>query len=418
MKFYDAWGSDLTYPHMAVAWTWAFDTPFSWTKQVASHFGGVRQGMAISWPKVIKDKGGIRNQFHHVIDIVPTILEATGIEPPKVVDGIPQKPIEGVSMMYTFDAKNANAPSTHRTQYFEMMGDHAIYHDGWIASTKVFRLPWDVSGPVPQDPASYPYELYDVTKDWTQCDNVVAKYPDKVKELERLFWEEANKYQVLPLDASFATRVVAPRPNLAAGRTQFTWSGPVTGTPNGDAPSILDSSYTFKAEVEIPQGGADGMIVTQGGRFGGYGFYVLKGKPMFLYNFVDMKRTRWEGPDALAPGTHTLEFDFTYDGLGLGTLAFNNVSGIGRGGTGVLKVDGKEVARQKMDHTIPLIMQWDENFDIGADTGTPVDDKDYQVPFRFTGKLIKLSLTIDRPQLSAADKQKLKATQRNNRASE
>jgi arylsulfatase A-like enzyme len=240
--FYDAWGSDQTYPHVAVAWTWAFDTPFSWTKQVASHFGGTRQGMAISWPKVITDKGGIRNQFHHMIDIVPTILEATGIPAPQVVDGIAQKPIEGVSMMYTFDEKNANAPSTHKTQYFEMLGDHAIYHDGWIASTKVMRLPWDVAGAVPQNPAGYPYELYDLTKDWTQFENVAAKNPAKLKELESLFWAEAAKYQVLPLDASFATRVVAPRPNLAAGRTEFSWSGTITGTPNGDAPSILNSS--------------------------------------------------------------------------------------------------------------------------------------------------------------------------------
>jgi arylsulfatase len=418
LKFYDAWGSDLTYPHMAVAWTWAFDTPFSWTKQIASHFGGIRQGMAISWPKVIKDKGGIRDQFHHMIDIVPTILEATGIDAPKVVDGIPQKPIEGVSMTYTFDAGNANVPSRHRTQYFEMMGDHAIYHDGWIASTKVFRPPWVTTGVVSQDPAGFPYELYDLSKDWTQYENVAAKYPDKLKELERLFWVEANKYQVLPLDASCITRAVAPRPSLATGRTGFTWSGEITGTPNGDAPSILDSSYTFRAEVEIPQGGAEGMIVTQGGRFGGYGFYVLKGKPVFLYNFVDMKRTRWEGPDTLSPGKHTLEFDFRYDGLGMGTLAFNNVSGIGRGGTGVLKVDGKEVSRQTMPYTVPLIWQWDENFDIGADTGTPVNDKDYQVPFRFNGKLNKLTLTIDRPKLSPADIQKLKEAQRNNRVSE
>jgi arylsulfatase len=418
LRLLDAWGSDLTYPHMAVAWTWAFDTPFSWTKQIASHFGGVRQGIAISWPRVIKDRGGIRNQFHHVIDIVPTILEATGIEAPKVVDGIPQKPIEGVSMMYTFDAKNANEPSRHRTQYFEMMGDHAIYHDGWIASTQVMRPPWVVASEVSQDPAGFPYELYDLSKDWTQYENVAAKYPEKLKELERLFWVEANKYQVLPLDASCATRVVAPRPNLAGGRTHFTWSGRITGTPNGDAPSIVDSSFNFRAEVEIPQGGAEGMIVTQGGRFGGYGFYVLKGKPVFLYNLVDLKRTRWEGPDVLSPGKHTLEFDFGYDGLGMGTLAFNNMSGIGRGGTGVLKVDGKEVARQKIEHTMPLLMQWDENFDIGGDTGTPVDDKDYQVPFRFNGKLNKLTLIIDRSKLSPSDIQKLKEAQRNNRVSE
>ncbi|HEY4961168.1 MAG TPA: arylsulfatase [Terriglobales bacterium] len=416
--FYNVWGTDQTYPHMAVAWTWAFDTPFSWTKQIASHFGGVRQGMAVEWPGHITDKGGIRNQFTHVIDIVPTILEATGIQAPDVVDGIPQKPIEGISFMYTFDKANANAPSQHHTQYFEMMGDHAIYHDGWIASTKVMRPPWIMAGAVSQDPAGFPYELYDLTKDWTQFDNVAAKYPDKVKEMDKLFWEEAAKYQVMPLDATVATRLAAPRPNLAAGRTSFTWSGRITGTPNGDAPSILNSSFHYTAEIEVPQGGGDGMIVTQGGRFGGYGFYVLKGKPVFLYNFLDLLRTRWEGPDVLTPGKHNLEFEFKYDGLGAATLAFNNVSGIGQGGIGVLTVDGKAVATQKMEHTIPLIMQWDENFDIGADTGTPVDDQDYQVPFTFNGKLSKLTLNIDRPQLSPADIEKLKAAGRNNRASE
>jgi len=222
----------------------------------------------------------------------------------------------------------------------------------------------------------------------------------------------------MPLDASFATRVLAPRPSLTAGRTQFTWSGEITGTPSGDGPNILNSSFNLRAEVEIPKDRAEGMLVTQGGRFGGYGFYLLKGKPVFLYNFVDVQRTRWEGPDALPPGKHTVEFDFKYDGLGIGTLAFNNVSGIGRGGTGVLKVDGKEVARQRIEHSMPMIMEWDENFDIGADTGTPVDDKDYVVPFRFTGKLNKLTLNIDRPKLSPADVQKLKAAQRNNRMSE
>ena len=426
--FYDVWGTDKTYPHMAVPWTWAFDTPFSWTKQIASHWGGVRQGMAISWPKVIKDKGSIRNQFHHVIDIVPTILEATGIEAPAVVDGIPQKPIEGVSMMYTFEENNANAPSRHTTQYFEMMGDHAIYHDGWIASTKVMRTPWQGLGAVSQDPAGFPYELYDVSKDWTQYENVAAKHPEKLKELEKLFWTEADKYQVLPLDATFATRAVAARPNLAGGRTSFTWSEGVTGTPSGDAPSILNASYNFKAEIDIPggeaplalsppHGTAEGMIVTQGGRFGGYGFYLLKGKPVFLYNFLDLKRERWEGPEVLSSGTHTLEFDFKYDGLGMGTLAYNNASGIGRGGTGVLKVDGREVARQTMEHTMPLIMQWDENFDIGSDTGTPVSD-DYQVPFRLTAKLNKLTLTIDRPKLTLEDEKRLSEAQRNNRMSE
>ena len=416
--FYDVWGSDKTYNHMAVGWTWAFDTPFSWTKQIASHCGGIRQGTAISWPKVITDKGGIRHQFHHVIDIVPTILEATRIKAPKTVDGIKQSPIEGVSMAYTFDKANAKAASRHKTQYFEMFGDHALYHDGWIASTKVIRPPWVTSGPANQDPGNMEWELYDLSKDWTQSDNVAAKHAAKLKRLQDMFWVEAKKYNVLPLDASVATRLVTPRPSITAGRNVFTYAGEFTGTPNGDAPSVLNASYNFKAEVEVPQGGVEGMIVTQGGRFGGYGFYVVKGKPVFLWNLVDLKRIRWEGPEALSPGKHTLEFDFKYDGLGIATLAFNNMSGIGRSGTGVLKVDGREVARQTMEHTIPLILQWDENFDVGADTGTPVDDGDYQVPFRFTGKINKLTLTIDRPKLSPDDIKKLEQAQRNNKASE
>jgi arylsulfatase len=411
-EFYDVWGSDQTYNHMAVPWAWAFDTPFSWTKQVASHFGGVRQGMAISWPKVITDKGSIRHQFHHVIDIVPTILEATGIRAPEVVDGIKQSPIEGVSMMYTFDAKNANAPSTHTTQYFEMMGDHAIYHDGWIASTKVMRPPWDISGGLGLDPATYPWELYHVATDWTQTKDVAATHPEKLKELQALFWQEARKYQVLPLDSSVVTRMIVPRPSITAGRNVFTWTAPLTGTPNGDAPNVLNASYSFKAQIEVPQGGGDGMLITQGGRFAGYGLYVLKGKPVFLWNLVDMNRVRWESPEVLSPGKHVIEFDFQYDGLGMGTLAFNNLSGVGRGGTGVLKVDGKVVATRKMERTLPFTLAWDENLDVGSDTGTPVNDADYQTPFAFTGRIEKITLSIDRPQLSPADIQKLQHAQR------
>jgi arylsulfatase A-like enzyme len=417
--FYDAWGTDRTYNHMAVGWTWAFDTPFTWTKQIASHFGGTRQGVAISWPSHITDLGGIRNQFHHIIDIVPTILEVTGIPAPTVVNGIPQRPIEGVSMAYTFDKANANAPSTHHTQYFEMMGDHALYHDGWIASTKVIRPPWEVIGPVNQDPLNnVTWELYDVSKDWTQDNDVASDNPEKLKELQGLFLEEAHKYDVLPLDASVATRLVAPRPNITAGRSEFTYTRPMTGIPQGDSPLLLNCSYTITADVEIPDGGAEGMILTSGGRFGGYGFYLLKGKPVFLWNLVDLKRIRWEGPESLSPGKHNLEFDFKYEGLGPETLALNNLSGIGQPGTGVLKVDGKEVATQKMDHTIPLIMQWDETFDIGSDTGTPVDDEDYQVPFKFTGKLNKLTIKIDRPQLSPEDEKRLMEAERNNKTSE
>ena len=403
--FYDVWGTDRTYNHMSIGWAWAFDTPFSWTKQIVSHFGGTRQGMAISWPKVITDKGGIRTQFHHVIDIVPTILEAAHIKQPTMVDGIKQSPIEGVSLMYTFDKKNANAPSTHKTQYFEMFADRAIYNDGWIASTKVMRPPWVTVAKLPS-PENYPWELYDLRNDWTQYEDVAAKNPAKLKEMQDLFWKEAQKYQVLPLDSSLAARLVTPRPSLSAGRTSFTWTRPITGVPNGDAPSVLNASYNFKADVEIPQGGAEGMLITQGGRFGGYGFYVVKNKPVFTWNLVDLKRVRWEGPE-LTPGKHVLEFDFKYDGLGAATIAFGNLSGVGASGTGVLKVDGNAVATEKMEHTIPFILQWDELLDIGSDTGTPVDDDDYATPFTFTGKLNKVSLNIERPKLSPEDVKRL-----------
>jgi Sulfatase len=415
-NYYDLWGSDQTYPHMSVAWSWAFDTPFKWTKQIASHFGGTRQGMAISWPGHITDVGGIRNQFHHVIDIVPTILEAAGLPAPVEVDGIAQGPIEGVSMAYTFDKANANAPSRHHTQYFEMMGDRAIYQDGWIASTTPLRPPWDITGATTLDPANaFKWELYNVTKDWTQANDLAASRPDKLKQLQDLFWEEASKYQVLPLDSSVAARLIAPRPNLTAGRTLFTYSGELTGIPHGDAPSLLDTSYTITAEVEIPQGGAEGMLLTEGGRFGGFGFYLLKSKPLFVWNLLDLERVRWESPQPLSPGKHTLVFDFEYEGEGLASLA-SGIGGIGKGGVGVLKVDGKEVATQKMAHTIPLILQWDETFDVGADTGTPVDDQDYQVPFRFTGKLDKLTLQLKPVGLNAADRKLLQEKSRRNNA--
>ena len=292
-----------------------------------------------------------------------------------------------------------------------MMADRAIYHDGWIASTKVVRPPWEVVGAVNPDPANnVTWELYDMSKDWTQHDDVVAANPAKLKELQDLFWSEAEKYQVLPLDASVAPRVITPKPSLAAGRNTFTYAGEVTGIPPGDAPNLLDASYTITADVEVPRD-AQGMINTNGGRFGGYGFYLLRGKPVFVWNLFDFKRVRWEGPK-LSPGKHTLVFEFKYEGLGIETLAFNNVSGIGQAGTGVLRVDGKIVSTQKMEHVVPLILQWDETFDVGADTGTPVDDRDYQVPFEFTGKLTKLTLSIDRPKLTPDDVKKLEAAER------
>ncbi len=408
MKFYDYWGSEQTYNHMAVPWSWAFCTPFSWTKQVASHFGGTRQGMAVSWPNRIKDTGGTRWQFHHIIDVVPTILEAAGITQPDVVDGIKQSPIEGVSFAYTFDKANEKAPSTHKTQYFEMMGDHAIYHDGWIASTKVVRPPWILAAAANPDPLNNcTWELYDLSTDWTQSKDLAKEHPEKVKELAALFRSEAEKYNVLPLDASVATRIAMPRPNLTAGRSEFVYTHPMKGLPLGDSPSLLNTSYTVTAELTIPENGAEGMIVTCGGRFGGYGFYLLKGKPVWCWNLLDLQRVKWEGPEALSPGKHTIAFDFKYDGLGAGTLAFNNTSGIGRGGTGTLRVDGKDVDTKAIPFTVPIILQFDESFDVGSDTLTGVNDQDYKVPFTLTAKLNKLTLKLDRPKLSPEDIKKL-----------
>jgi arylsulfatase A-like enzyme len=398
LKFYDVLGSDLTTPHMSVAWTWAFDTPFKWTKQVASYFGGTRQGMSISWPGHIKDLGGIRPQFHHIIDIVPTILEAAGIQAPTTVNGIAQKPIEGISMAYTFDSANANVPSKRDTQYFEMFGNRALYHDGWLAATVPPQPPW-LMGTVkmPDVLTGYKWELYNIAEDFSENNDLAGKNPDKLKELQGLFMDEARKYQVLPLDNSILERILTPRPSATAGRTEFTYSSEVSGLPDGSVPNILTRSYSIAAELEIPKGGAEGMLNTLGGRFGGYGLYLLKGKPVFTYNLLALEHFRWEGPQALLPGKHTVLFEFKYDGPGMA-----------KGGTGVLSVDGKEVARKTIPHTIPALMTIDESFDVGVDTRTGVDDKDYQVPFRFTGKLDKLTIKLG-PSQMVADDQKAKA---------
>jgi arylsulfatase A-like enzyme len=395
LKFYDGWGGPSTHAHMAVAWSWAFDTPFKWTKQVASHFGGTRQGLAISWPGHIDDPGGIRAQFHHIIDIVPTILEATGIPAPEYVNGIKQKPIEGVSMAYTFSKANANAPTTHHTQYFEMIANRGIYQDGWYANTHPPVPPWVLDAPMP-DINDYRWELYNLSEDYSQNNDLAAKMPDKLKEMQALFVQEAAKYQVLPLDNQQFQRAIAPRPSLTAGRTEFTYSGVVQGIDLGNAPSILNKSYTITADIQVPQGGGNGMICTEGGRFGGFGLYVLKGKPVFDYNGLELAQFRWEGQQPLSAGKHTIIFDFTYDG-----------PGVAKGGTGVLKVDGKVIATQKMPRTIPFLMPVDETFDVGIDTRTSVNEQDYHVPFAFNGTINKLTFNLGPTELSGEEQERV-----------
>ena len=393
LKFYDVWGSAATYPHMAVAWSWAFDTPFKWTKQVASHFGGTRQGLAISWPGHIKDPGGIRNQFHHIIDIVPTILEATGIKAPEMVNGIKQKPIEGISMAYTFDKANANAPSKRKTQYFEMIANRGIYNDGWYANTTPPHGPWILNAPLPPI-SEYKWELYNLKEDYSQANDLAAKMPGKLAEMQKLFVQEAAKYQVLPLDNRSFARAVEPRPSATAGRTVFTYTGVTPGIPTANSPNVIGRSYKITAEVDVPQGGGNGMLATTGGRWGGWGLYLLNGKPVFNYNMLILAQYRWEGADALTPGKHTIVFDYTYAG-----------PGIAKGGSGELKVDGKVVATGKQANSIAFLQVSDETFDVGVDTRTGVNDKDYQVPFAFDGKIDKLTVNLGPMQLTSDEQQ-------------
>ena len=398
--WYEFWGSERTFPHFAAPWAWAMDTPFKWTKQVASHFGGTSQGMAISWPGHIDDVGGIRRQFHHIIDIAPTILDATGISMPNTMDGIKQRQMDGVSVAYTWKKANANASTRHTTQYFEMLGNRAIYHDGWVAATTPATLPWELSTKPPPDLfTGYKWELYNVGEDPTQSRDLAAKMPEKVKQLQSVFYLEAKKHDVLPLDNSSLTRWNAARPDLTAGRTLFTYSGRLIGVPKSGAPSILNKSYAISAEVEIPAAGAEGIIVTEGGRFGGYALFlsqgvagVGRGKLVFLYNLLDLKRTTWDGP-ALSPGRHTIVFRFTSDGPGLG-----------KGGTGVLSVDGREVARNVMEHTIPVTFPEDESFDIGQDTRTGVAmlEHRYDPLFKFTGTISKLTFKLEPERVAPA----------------
>ncbi len=295
-------------------------------------------------------------------------------------------------------------PSRRTTQYFEMLGNRAIYQDGWVAATTPVTIPWELSTKTPPDVITgYNWELYNIQDDFTEDHDLAAQMPGKLKEMQQLFYQEAAKFDVLPLDNSTLARFMTPRPSATAGRTTFTYSGELSGVPAAAAPNILDRSYIIKAEVTIPEGGAEGMIVTEGGRFGGYGLFLSKGElgfgrghVVFLYNLLGLKRTMWEGPE-LKPGKHTITFDFEIDGPGLG-----------KGGSGQLTVDGNRVAAKSLEHTTPIMFPEDETFDVGLDTGTPVSliEFHYDCPFKFTGTIDKLTFDLGLQQMSAADKQK------------
>ena len=381
-------GGPMTFNHYPVGWAHAMDTPFQWTKQVASHFGGTRNGLVIAWPDRITDAGGIRTQFHHVIDILPTVLQATGLPAPTSVYGTEQAPIEGVSMVYSFD--DAGAPTTHNTQYFEMFANRAIYHDGWVATTTPIDPPW-TSVPTPGiDPVDdFQWELYHVAEDFSQANDLADENPDKLAELQDLFMEEAEKYDVLPLDNSKVERLdVSNRPSLTEGRDVFTYHDGMIRIPEGSAPDLKNKSFGIAAEVEIPDGGAEGVLMTQGGRFSGVGLYVLDGRPVFHYNNSGVHRTTVAGSARLSPGKHVIAVDFNYDG-----------GGVGVGGLATLSVDGNEVASERIEHSIGYRISLDETLDIGEDTGTPVSE-DYHVPFKFTGEIEQVKIAITDEELT------------------
>jgi arylsulfatase len=382
VKVMDRWGSPETYPHMAAGWAVAFDSPFEWTKQVASSFGGTRNGMVVHWPKGIKAKNALRSQFHHVIDVAPTILEAARLPEPKIVNGTPQVPIEGVSMMYAFD--DAKAKDRHTTQYFEIFGNRAIYHDGWLAGT-VHRAPWDSQ---PRHPlAEDVWELYDARSDFSLANDLAAKNPQKLKELQGLFMKEAEKYHVLPLDDRFTERMSAAlvwRPDLMEGRTSLTLAEGMAGMQENVFINVKNKSLSITAEVEVPQGGANGAILVQGGRFGGWALYMHDGKPAYQYNWLGLQRYTVAAPEALPPGKATIKFDFKYDG-----------GGMGKGGMGTLSVNGQKVAEGRIDRTQAMVFSADETADVGIDLGTPVVEAvGAEAKSRFTGKIPKVVVEI------------------------
>ena len=401
LSIMDDLGGPLTYNHYPVGWAHAMDTPFQWTKQVASHFGGTRNGMVISWPKRIKQTGQVRSQFSSVIDIVPTILEATTIKAPTLISGATQTPIEGFSLVYSFD--DAKAPTHHTTQYFELVGNRGVYDNGWMANTTPVRLPWMAATDV--SPDDFKWELYNVAEDFSQASNLAATNPAKLKELQGVFDREAKKYNVYPLDASFIARAdVSIRPSLTRGRSTFTYYPGTIRVPEGAAPDVKNKSFSVTANVEVPQTGADGVIVTQGGRFGGWAMLLIDGKPEFAYAYSNQPQHKYRitSDSTLAPGKHVIGFDFKYDGPGRG-----------KSGTGTLSVDGKQLAQGKIERTIPARFSLDETFDVGEDTGTPVIEAYVEkMPFQFNGVLEKVVVELGTSGLAATDQAALEATRR------
>ncbi|MCC9606137.1 arylsulfatase [Blastopirellula sp. JC732] len=374
----DTLGGPLHYNHFPAAWAHAMDTPYQWTKQIASHFGGTRNGLAISWPNGIKARGEIRDQFHHVIDITPTLLEITGITAPVEIDGIAQKPIEGVSMAYTFD--DADAEDRRTTQYFEMLGNQGIYHEGWMASA-IRGVPW-LSENAPGDLLDMPWELYNVEEDFTQANDLAKQKPEKVRELVKLFFAEAAKYNVLPLDDRKTERLnVENRPSLTEGRTKFVYPN-LLRLPEGASPDLKHKSHTVTADVEIPDQGAEGMIFTQGGRFGGYGLFVKDGKLVYHYNLVGVDRYTVESTTRIPPGKTTLKMVYKTDAdepfAGADVTLYAGDQLIGKG---------------RVEKSIPNRVTLDETFDFGFDTGTPVMEG-YDMPFDFTGKLNAVTIEL------------------------
>jgi arylsulfatase len=390
LKHYDELGGPNTYGHYAAGWAVAGNTPFCWAKQVASNYGGTRNGMVIHWPKGFKAKGEVRSQWHHIIDIAPTILEAAALPEPKVVNGITQTPIEGVSMLYTFS--DAKGTDRHLTQYFEIFGNRAIYSDGWLAGT-VHRAPWE---PKPRATLENDkWELYDTRADFSLASDLAGKNPEKLKEMQQLFIEEAVKYSVLPIDDRVFERINAAlvgRPDLMAGRTSLTVHEGMIGMSENVFINTKNRSHTITAELQVPKGGAKGVILAQAGRFGGWSLYLKDGKPTYTYNFLGLKRFTIAAKQPVPAGKSTIRFEFAYDG-----------GGLGKGGTGTLFVNGKQVAQGRIERTQAMIFSADEGADVGEDGETPVvEDYGVPAPYRFTGKIDKV--TIELKEMKTSDK--------------